>query len=101
MATPAPSLAVCFPAPTPSARAALIIELRRHLEFVALRLVVVDPEPRPILGKDVGELLHRGQRLLLVEVRSRYPAIVPVALEVHSIARQHDLPGPWQLHQQR
>jgi hypothetical protein len=48
--------------------AALIVVAGRHLQGVALRFVVVDPELRLLLRQYVGDALHRGQRFVLVGV---------------------------------
>src|SRR5713101_10192598 len=78
-----------------------IVELGRHFQAVALRLVVVDPELGFFLGKRVGYLLHGGQRLLLAEVDRGNPAVVPIAFEMNGIAGQNERAGMWQFYQQR
>ncbi len=61
-------------------RAFSVVELRRHLEAIALGLVVIDPQLRFFFGQRVRDLLHRGQCLVLVEVDGRNAAVVPIAL---------------------
>lgn len=60
-------------APTPewgaaASRQGLLVILRRHLQSVALRFVVIDPELRFFPHQQIGDALHRSQRLVLVEV---------------------------------
>src|ERR1700684_3122386 len=77
-----------------------VVKLRRHLEAVALSLVVIDPELRMLPGQRVRYLLHRSQRLRLVEIHGGHTAVFPVAPEVDGVAGQHDRAGLRQLHQQ-
>src|SRR3981189_2774049 len=77
-----------------------VVELWRHFQAVALSLVVVDPELGFFLCQRLRYLLHRGQRLLLAEIVGGNAAVVPIALEVDSVAGKHDSAGMRQLHQQ-
>ena len=81
--------------------AGLLVVRGGHPQRIALGLVVVDPELRMLLDQQIGDALHGGQRLPLVEVQGGHAAVVPVALEVDSIARQHDRTCLRQPHQQR
>jgi hypothetical protein len=59
---------------------ASIVEAGRHLEAVGLRLVVIDPQLGVFLRHNVSHALHRGERLILVEVDYRHRAVVPILL---------------------
>ena len=60
---------------------------------------MIDPELRFFFGQRIRYLLHGGQRLLLAEVVGRNPTIVPIALEMDSIAGKNERAGMRQLHQ--
>ena len=54
--------------PTFMVRSALFVVAGRHVQGVALRHVMVDPQLCILLGQHVGNALHRGQCLVFVIV---------------------------------
>src|SRR6476661_6409777 len=60
-----------------STRSISLVIIRCLLELVGLYQVVVDPELRMFLRDDIGNALHRSERLVLAGVHLRHAAIVP------------------------
>ena len=58
----------------------------RHRQGVTPRLGAPDPDPHHLLRQRMGDALLRGERLVLVAVDRRHPAIFPVAPEPGGIA---------------
>jgi hypothetical protein len=82
-------------------RRALLVKPWRHRQAVMLCLVIIDPERGLFLREDPGGALHRRLSLLLVDVVGGDPAMVPICLEMHHIAGQHQCTGLRQLDQRR
>src|SRR5438552_1563699 len=66
----------------------LLIELRRMRDRRVLRRVVVDPQLAALRLDDAVQLVHRLQRLLLVEVEAGHATPGEVLFEVRRIAAQ-------------
>src|SRR5262249_13316924 len=79
----------------------LVVELRRVLLRAALRLVVVDPQLGLLVGQQLGDARERRLGLLGAGVHRGHALVVPVVLEVHGVARQHQPAGLGQAQQQR
>src|SRR5215469_5898796 len=79
----------------------LLVEFRRVTARVARWLVMVDPELRGLLAQKPCDFLHGRGRLSLVVVETRNPPVVPVRLEMHHVARQHDIACSLQAHEHR
>jgi hypothetical protein len=79
----------------------LLVMIRRVALGIALHLVVIDPELRVTLCHEIGDALHRGERLVLVDIEAGDPPVVPIVPEMRGIAAQDQPSGLGQMHEQR